>query len=136
MTSIGNGICGWVTSLTASVALALVLLFGGALPASSAPGQCPTLGSNEIDDEFTIWSESVGFDPLTDTISCEDDPTLPEIGLGFSRQLPDGRHSSFLVAVIENSSEPMSGGREGISVVKTLVAISSSMADKGRETAV
>jgi predicted dehydrogenase len=37
---------------------------------------------------------------------------------------------------IENASVPMSGGREGISVVKTLVAISRSMADKGLETAV
>lgn len=35
---------------------------------------------------------------------------------------------------IENGTTPMSGGPEGIAVVKTLVAMSKSMADKGRET--
>ena len=88
MTSIGKGICGWVTSLTASVALALVLLLGGAQPASSAPGQCPTLTSNEIDDEFTNWSAVVAFDPLTDFITCRDDPTIPEIRFTVTSRTP------------------------------------------------
>ena len=84
MTSIGKGICGWVTSLTASVALALVLLLGAAQPATAQPGQCLAYTAAEIDDAFTAWADATGFDPVIHGVRCEDDPGLPATELALS----------------------------------------------------
>lgn len=82
--------------------------------------------------------EEVAQVPFADSLSSfrmtvfEGDISIPRVPMN----QPLKTECEHFLDCIENASVPMSGGREGISVVKTLVAISRSMADKGLETAV
>lgn len=76
--------------------------------------------------------------PFVDSISSfrmtvrEGDIKVPRV----PNSQPLGTECDHFLECIKNGTRPMSGGPEGIAVVKTLDAISRSIADKGRETEV
>ena len=82
--------------------------------------------------------EQVAHVPFVDSITSfrmtvrEGDIMVPKV----PNSEPLRTECDHFIECIQDEKSPMSGGPEGIAVVKTLEAISKSMADKGRETEV
>lgn len=83
---------------------------------------------NQVDAEVAQVPFADSFSSFRMTVR-EGDVTVPRVPM----VQPLKCECEHFLDCIEKSSEPISGGREGISVVKTLVAISKSMAERGRE---
>ena len=84
-----------------------------------------------VEDEVAQVPFADSFSSFRMTVR-EGDITVPRVEMSQPLQ----RECEHFLDCIENSSEPISGGREGTSVVRALAAISASMGDQGRETAV